>query len=214
MTKQNIRAVRKQAGASSWAIRLGRLLESIIVDTADREVSSAGMDVDGGRRSGKSKRSYSSSESSSASSDFTDSSSDGGGHTARKSSSTSHVAGLSEGLRKYSARPWSAGFRMDKRGATLQKSELRGPGGLRSTAQNPLPFLWPLPLVLEGGGIQLPRAVREKALTRKWAERLLLRFPDPPPLPSFRGLCRASGRRSVNALRVWGWQRCRGTCCT
>ena len=49
MTKQNIRAVQKQAGASRWAIRLGRLLESIIVDTDEREVNSAGMDVDGGR---------------------------------------------------------------------------------------------------------------------------------------------------------------------
>ena len=49
MTKQNIRAVRKQARASRWAIRLGRLLESIIVDTDDREVNSAGMDVDCGR---------------------------------------------------------------------------------------------------------------------------------------------------------------------
>ena len=49
MTKQNIRAVQKQAGASRRAIRLGRLLESIIVDTDEREVNSAGMDVDGGR---------------------------------------------------------------------------------------------------------------------------------------------------------------------
>jgi hypothetical protein len=49
MTKQNIRAVRKQAGASRWAIRLGRLLENIIMDTDDRESNGAGMDVDGWR---------------------------------------------------------------------------------------------------------------------------------------------------------------------
>ena len=39
MTKKSIRAVRKQARASCWAIRLGRLLEGIIVDTNNHDVS-------------------------------------------------------------------------------------------------------------------------------------------------------------------------------
>jgi|Transcript_24976 hypothetical protein len=49
MTKKNIRAVRKQAGASCWAIRLGRLVEDILVEAGDLNADGAGMELDGGR---------------------------------------------------------------------------------------------------------------------------------------------------------------------
>ena len=48
--KKNIKVVRKQARVSRWAIRLGRLLEGIIVDTDDHDAEGTPMDVDTGRR--------------------------------------------------------------------------------------------------------------------------------------------------------------------
>ena len=49
MTKTNILALRKQARASRWAIRLGRLLEGILLETVDPDADGTGMEPDGGR---------------------------------------------------------------------------------------------------------------------------------------------------------------------
>ena len=49
MTKKSSRAVRKQAGASRWAIRLGRLSEGIVVEAGDLHAEGTAMDLDGGR---------------------------------------------------------------------------------------------------------------------------------------------------------------------
>ena len=49
MTRKDIRAIRKQAGASRWAIRLGGLLEGILGEAGDLDADVAGMELDGGR---------------------------------------------------------------------------------------------------------------------------------------------------------------------
>ena len=49
MTKKNIRSVRKQAGASCWAIRLGRIPEGILIHLREADADGAPMELDGGR---------------------------------------------------------------------------------------------------------------------------------------------------------------------
>ena len=46
MTKSNIRAVRKQAGASRWAIRLGRFMEGALANVEAHDVTQETMHLD------------------------------------------------------------------------------------------------------------------------------------------------------------------------
>ena len=121
---------------------------------ADRK--GTGRDHDGT----KNKCSYSSSEMSPGSSDFTDSSSEDGGRVARKSSSSSPTPDYQRVFESTQHSAWGACLRVDKGRAPIRKLQPGGSRELRAPAENPLPCLRPLPLVLARGRAQLPRAVR------------------------------------------------------